>query len=108
MLLSYSVSNFHSFADRTSVSLVLNKRDTVHGWVRTTPSGERVTTAMAVMGANGAGKSNLVKAGPFLAWFIRDSFGLKPEQQIAFMQHQAYTDRPAEFEIDAEDHEGVR
>jgi hypothetical protein len=108
MLLSYSVSNFHSFADRTAVSMRLNSRDVVQGWERTTPSGERVTTAMAMVGANGAGKSNLVKAGPFLAWFARDSFGLKPGDPIAFMPHQATPDQPAEFEVEAEDAKGVR
>jgi len=108
MLLSYSISNFHSFADRTTVSMRLNSRDVVQGWERTTRSGERVTTAMAMVGANGAGKSNLVKAGPFLAWFVRDSFGLKPGDPIAFMPHQGTPDQPAEFEVETEDGAGVR
>jgi hypothetical protein len=108
MLLSYSISNFHSFADRTTVSMRLSSRDVVQGWERTTRSGERVTTAMAMVGANGAGKSNLVRAGPFLAWFVRDSFGLNPGEPIAFMPHQTSPDQPAEFEVETEDGAGVR
>jgi len=108
MLLSYSISNFHSFADRTTVSMCLNSRDVVEGWERTTKSGERVTTAMAMVGANGAGKSNLVKAGPFLSWFVRDSFSLKPGEPIAFMPHQASPDLPSEFEVETEDVLGTR
>ena len=108
MLLSYSISNFHSFADRTTVSMRLNSRDVVQGWERATRTGERVTTAMAMVGANGAGKSNLVKAGPFLAWFVRDSFGLKPGELIAFMPHQSAPNEPSEFEVETEDGAGVR
>lgn len=107
MLLSYTLSNFHSFAERTTVSLVLNQRDTVNGWDRVSPSGKRVTTAMAVVGANGAGKSNLIKAGRFLGWFVRDSFSQKPEEPIAFMQHQGHRDQPAEFEVEADADDGL-
>jgi len=108
MLLSYSIANFHSFTDRATVSMRLTSRDVVQGWERTTRQGERITTAMAVVGANGAGKSNLVKAGPFLAWFVRDSFSLEPGAPIAFMTHQASPDEPAEFEVETENSAGVR
>jgi uncharacterized protein len=103
MLLSYSFSNFHSFAETTKVSFVLNQRDTVHGWDRTSPSGERVTTAMAVLGANGAGKSNLIKVGPFVAWFVSNSFSLQPEEPLAFTTHQMHMKSPAKFEVELDD-----
>lgn len=108
MLLSYSFSNFHSFAERTEVSLLLNQRDMVNGWDRQSPSGERLTTALAVLGANGAGKSTLVKVGPFLSWFMRESFNLKPEEPIPFMPHQAQRDKPTEFQIEADSKDGTR
>ncbi|WP_349744719.1 AAA family ATPase [Roseateles cavernae] len=107
MLLSYSFSNFHSFADRAEVSFVLTQRDTADGWFRTTKSGKRVSTAMAVMGANGAGKSNLLKVGNFLAWFISDSFSLPPEGRMQFMPHMARTNKPSEFKVTYEDDEGA-
>lgn len=107
MLLSYSFSNFQSFAERTAVSLVLNQRDLVHGWDRTSPSGERVSTAMAVLGANGAGKSGLIKVVPFLGWFASHSFELKPAEPMAFMPHQAHPGLPAEFELEADEDDGT-
>jgi uncharacterized protein len=108
MLLSYAFTNYHSFAEQTTVSMLLNQRDTVHGWDRVSPSGERVTTAMAVLGANGSGKTNLVRVLPFLAWFIRDSFSLNPDQHIGFMQHQAHQTQAGEFEVEADGTDGSR
>ena len=108
MLLSYAFSNFHSFSERTEVSMVLTERDTVHGWDRTSPSGQRATTALAVMGANGAGKTTLVKALAFLSHFVRFSFGTDPKAEIPFVPHLATRDAPAEFEVEADDVNGVR
>lgn len=108
MLFSYSFSNFHSFADRVDVSLKLTERDVVHGWDRKSPSGQRVTTALAVMGANGSGKTSLVKALVFVSYFFRDSFSASPEDKILFMPHAATENFPSVFEVRAEDAEGVR
>ncbi|MBP7565479.1 MAG: AAA family ATPase [Burkholderiaceae bacterium] len=108
MLLSFAVTNFHSFADRTEVSLTLNKRDTVHGWDRQSSSGERVTTALALLGANGAGKSSLLKVGPFLSWFLQDSFDLKPTDNIPLMPHLSRKDEASEFEFESDDGHGWR
>lgn len=108
MLHSFSFSNFYSFEAPAVVNLVLNQRDSVAGWSRTTPSGARLTTAMAVMGANGAGKTGLLRALPFLAWFIRDSFRLEPGAPIAFHPPAWSTGEPSQFTVVAEDGEGVR
>lgn len=107
MLLSYSFSNFHSFADKAEVSFVLTQRDTATGWYRTTKSGKRVSTVMSVMGANGAGKSNLLKVGNFIGWFISDSFLLPPEGQLQFMPHMTGRDEPSEFKVVYEDDDGA-
>lgn len=107
MLLSISLKNFHSFAERTLLSLTLNRRDQVHGWDRVSPSGVRLSTAMALLGANAAGKSNLLKVGPFLAYFVRDSFSLPANEVVPFMPHQAHRSEPAEFVLVSDDDEGV-
>jgi hypothetical protein len=107
VLLSYFLQNFHSFGERTEVSFLLNQRDTAAGWHRTTPSGRRVSTAMAVMGANAAGKTNLVKAGPFLSWFVSDSFALQPGQPLPFMPHAMQVMDPVSFEVRIEDSAGT-
>lgn len=108
MLISYALSNFNSFVERTEVSLILNQRDTVHGWDRLSPSGERLTTAVAVMGANGAGKTSLIKAMVFLSDFVRFSFGADPKAEIPYVPHFATRDAPSEFEVEADDDQGVR
>ena len=90
MLLSFSFRNFQSFADRAEVSFVLDQRDTVHGWDRLSPSGERLSTAMAVMGANGAGKTSVLQACTFLAWFLKASFDLPPAAALPLHPHMAH------------------
>lgn len=107
MLLSYRFSNFCSFLDTTNVSLELNERDKVLGWTRRTPSGKRVTTALAVVGANGAGKSSLVKVGAFLNWFLRDSFNVAVGEAVPFMAHMANAHGVSEFAIELENNDGV-
>ena len=108
MLLSYAFSNFHSAAERTVVSMTLTERDNVHGWDRVSPCAQRVTTAMAVMGANGAGKTTLVKALAFLAYFVRFSFDMDPKAEIPYRPHLGLRDAPSEFEVEADDDQGVR
>lgn len=108
MLLSYSFTNFHSFAEKASVSLSLTQRETVNGWDRASSSGQRTTTALAVFGANGAGKTSLIKVPAFIAWFIQNSFSLPPDAQLPFMPHMAHQDEPTEFEIEADGEHGWR
>jgi hypothetical protein len=102
MLLNFSAKNFHSFAEKVEISFRLNKRDSVFGWDRATPSGQRVTSVLAVLGPNGAGKTTLIKIGPFLAWFIRDSFALHPDAPIPMLPHLALGGEPSEFETETE------
>jgi uncharacterized protein len=107
MLLSYSFQNFYSFAEKTQVSFLLNQRDAPDGWVARTPSGKRVSTVMAVLGANAAGKTTLVKFGPFLADFIANSFALQPGQPLGFMTHMTRMSDPSAFEVVVEDGAGT-
>tara|TARA_B100001105_G_scaffold143007_1_gene114643 strand:- start:2597 stop:3787 length:1191 start_codon:yes stop_codon:yes gene_type:complete len=108
VLHSFSFSNFYSFEAPARVDLVLNQRDRVVGWSRVAPSGTRLSTAMAVMGANGAGKTGLLKALPFLAWFVRDSFRLEPGAPIAFHPPAWSQEEPSVFAVTGEDGDGVR
>ncbi|RZT93727.1 AAA family ATPase [Rivibacter subsaxonicus] len=105
MLLKYSAQNFHCFAEKVEVSFLLTQRDVAPGWNRVSPSGQRVTTVIAVLGANGAGKTTLAKIGPFIAWFIRDSFTLTPDAKVPCMPHPTMGNEPSMFEIEGDDEE---
>jgi uncharacterized protein len=64
MLISFSVSNFRSFNDEVTFSLVASKRITDHAnHLEAIPGSEaKVLRAGVIYGANGAGKSNFFKA----------------------------------------------
>src|ERR1700685_3141464 len=72
MLVSLSVSNFRSFLDEQTFSLVASKRVAAAHEDHTLPipdSDERVLRAAVLYGANGAGKSNVFKALAFIQRF---------------------------------------
>ena len=58
MLHSYAFSNHRSFLGRVEVSFTLTEKDAVNGWDAESPvAGQRLTTAMAVIGPNASGES---------------------------------------------------
>ncbi|MDO8385871.1 MAG: AAA family ATPase [Polaromonas sp.] len=107
MLHSYAFTNFQSFLDRTEVSFVLNSKTSARGWTAESPSGARLSTALAVLGANGAGKTALLKSLAFTEWFLRRSFSAQPDSTIPVTQHFLAKDEPTEIELEAEDTDGV-
>ncbi len=102
MLHSYAFSNFRSFRERAEVSLVLADNASVNGWDRLSPAGQRLTTAMAVLGANASGKTSLLQPLAFIAWFISRSFDAKPDSDIPITPHFTGADAPTEFEVIAD------
>lgn len=108
MLHSFAFKNFLSFKERTEVSFVLTKKASAHGWDATSPAGQRLATAMAVIGANGAGKTSLIKPLAFLSWFITHSFlQSQPTAHIPIKPHFSSSGEPVEFELEADDISGM-
>lgn len=107
MLHYFAFKNFLSFKERTEVSFVLTRKASAHGWDATSPAGQRLATAMAVVGANGAGKTSLIKPLAFLNWFISHSFQSKPTAPLPIKPHFSSPDEPVEFEIEADDVNGT-
>src|SRR5579863_3719635 len=100
MIHSYAFSNFRSFRERVEVPFVLTEKDAVNGWDRVSPlSQQRLTTAMAVLGANASGKSSLIQPLAFLAWFVRYSFNVPPESAIPVTPHFNAPADATEFEV---------
>src|SRR5580658_6522535 len=102
MLHSYAFSNFRSFLERTEVSFAITEKDSVNGWVRHSPiSGQRLTTALGVLGPNASGKTSLLQPLAFLGWFIRISFSVPPEAPLPIPPHlhpaDDHPDSPATY-----------
>ena len=98
MLHQYAFSNFQSFRHRTEVNLTLKKKVALTNWMSEVPTGERVSKIMATIGANGSGKTALLKPLAFLGWFISQSFQMPPDSTIPITPHAAAPDAPSEFE----------
>jgi uncharacterized protein len=106
MLHRYAFSNFQSFLEPTEVLLLLNGKVQPVGWEALSAGGHRVGTAAAVIGANGSGKTSLLKPLVFMAWFMRSSFHLKPDAPIPVAPHFSAADAPTELEMETEGPDG--
>ena len=61
---------------------------------------QRLNKVIAVVGANGAGKTQLIKPLAFLGWFVNSSFlGQESEQEIPYRPHALHADDPTEFTL---------
>jgi hypothetical protein len=106
MIHSFSCKNFYSFKELTTLDFEVNNNAPENNGYFLAKSGTRLSKVETVIGPNASGKTNLLKALPFLKWLIIDSFNTKPEDQIA-VQSFAFgdaKDKPTElsvtFEID--------
>lgn len=98
MLHSYAFSNFQSFRDRVEVDFVVNQKVARTDWMTDAPTGQRVSTLMAVIGPNASGKTALIKPAAFMAWFVPQSFQNQPEAGIPVAPHFAAPTEPSEFQ----------
>jgi uncharacterized protein len=108
MLHHYAFQNFQSFRDRTVVSMLLSQKAAENGWQAVSPAGQRVSKVMAVMGANGAGKTAVLKPLVFLHWFVVHSFAAAPDSAIPLVPHALHRAEPSEFELEGEDADGLQ
>jgi len=102
MLLNFSVSNFRSFKEEQTFSMVASGRHQDHPeHTIAIPGNEhRLLPVAALYGANGAGKSNLVKALEFLKELVLT--GRKQDEAMHrqhFLLDRASSRNPTEFSI---------
>lgn len=102
MLRSFSLKNFQSFLEETSISLELNKNAPVDDRSAESQTGDRITKVMAVIGANASGKTTLIKSLGFLDWFIKYSFHNRIDADLPIDPHFSGRDQASEFEADFE------
>lgn len=87
MLVSLRFKNFYSFADETELDFTVGKQPMASGFDINLPT-QRLNKVIAVVGANGAGKTQLIKPLAFLSWFATSSFlEQSPEQLIPCYPH---------------------
>lgn len=96
-------NNFYSYSDFTELSFTLGKQPTKTDYdfyVDTTQDQYRLNKVTAILGANGSGKTQLLKAIAFLRWFICRSVNeLDSEEPISFSQFALSNDELSEFEF---------
>lgn len=102
MLLSFSVSNFRSFREKQTLSMVASNRHNDHqDHLVAIPDDENKALPVAALyGANAAGKSNLVKAFGFLQVLVLE--GTDPGKAIArpaFALDRESKKLPTEMEV---------
>lgn len=104
MLHRLEIENFYSIRDLQVIDLRATG-NTPDKPTRLAPAwrgaAERVPKVIAVVGANASGKSNVLKALSFLAWFIKDSFLAPPESRTPFEPFNDGEDRPTRFVVHA-------
>lgn len=102
MLLSFGIKNFRSFREEQTLSLVASSRQPDHPeHLSRIPEDENQALPLAVIyGANGAGKSNLVKALDFLKRLVvRGTEPKKPVDRRPFLLDKESPRRPSELSV---------
>ncbi len=100
MLKSLSFSNFYSFAAASELSFEVDRKPARSGYDLTLDDGSRLNKVLAVVGANGSGKTQLLKPLAFLSWFLTESFlHAAPKDKLPFKAHALHADEASQFEL---------
>ena len=102
MLLSFSVSNYRSFRDEQTFSMVASSRhaDHLEHLIPVPDDENKILPVAAIYGANGAGKSNLVRALQFFLNLVIE--GTAPRQPMGkdpFLLDQESAGQPVKFSL---------
>lgn len=100
MIISIRFSNFYSFAHDALISFAVGKKPIPSGFDVNLPD-LRLNKVIAVVGANGSGKTQFIKPLVFLSWFASSSF-LKgdPDSDVPFQPHRLHLNEDTMVEVD--------
>lgn len=103
MIIYIHFDNFYSYPELAEVSFTLGKQPTESNYdfyINTEHDQYRLNKVTAILGANGSGKTQLLKAGAFLRWFISGSTSsLDSEEDILYSPFALRKDNLSEFEM---------
>ncbi len=102
MLVEFRVSNFRSFAEEQILSLVpaSNQHEFKDNIIKR--GKHQALNVLAVYGANGSGKSNLVKAFHHLAYLVRESAGGQSTTILPYQPNlliAGYSEKPTTLDV---------
>lgn len=98
MLIRFVVENFLSFDKETEFNMLVGNFKTHKNHVN--PGSVKTLRAAAIYGANGAGKSNIVKAIEFLQDIVKDDGVFQTVNNFKFKLNNENKIRPITFEIE--------
>lgn len=103
MLINYSFSNFRSFENRTSLSMIAGKQRTFNeNLIR--KSGLRIIPSVVIYGANASGKSNIIMSLAVMREIILTGSIEASVQNLNNLELYPFAhsevDKPMEFEIE--------
>ena len=99
MLNSFKVTNFHSIGKTQELSLVIAKKDILDNSAKSFDDDKALNLVSCIVGHNASGKTNILKALTFLAWFVNNSYEAKLDE-IPIDKHKLWLDKPTMFELD--------
>lgn len=99
MITKFVFSNFYSFAEKTEVSFEVGKQPSSSLYDVELVDGRRLNKVIAVIGANGSGKTQLLRPLAFLSWFVTSSFSSDPKSVTPFRAHFLNESKDSYLEI---------
>lgn len=97
MLLKASIENFMSIGDKQTIDFTITKKDKLND-ASTNICGKYVNNIACIMGANGSGKSNALKALSFIINFMFDSY--KQPTQLNYKKFKLYENKNTKFSLE--------
>ncbi|MEO5728545.1 MAG: AAA family ATPase, partial [Byssovorax sp.] len=102
MLIDFSVENYRSIADKQTLSLVASKhRSDAKGQAAVECSGfkHQLLTSAVIYGANGSGKSNILRALNDFQQLVTHSSGNRRHNVQPYLLDPALAETPTRFEV---------
>lgn len=84
MIRKLTLNNFYSFKSPRTILFTVNKNAPQSSAYTRSVSGDRCSKINVLIGPNGSGKTNLLKAISFIKYFITQSYYQKIDEQIPF------------------------